>query len=127
MGTITLRGGDARAFLEAWRDTNVADPRRVLCTRCQAGEGQRCWSQSTGNEMRGYHAERQKLERRARAVAVLQNFGPMTAGGFAGRFWRDCDPHYTARNAATFLFTLWQEGLVLINRDQWGTTYEARK
>ena len=120
-------GEVAGVTVDPWWYDHVADPRRVICTRCQAGEGERCKNLTTGKRAKTFHAERLKLERRARALVILKQHGPMTAADFAAQMWYQCDPHTTARNAAGFLRTLWREGLALSDQNPWGTTYRARR
>lgn len=129
MATVTLKGADAKAFVEAWREFRFyVNPEICVCTRCQAQPGQRCRSLTTGKAMKTYHAERVKLERRVRALNILRTHGPMTAGDFAARFWPDCKSRDVARNAATFLFTLWREGLVVSRQEHGGRRhYEAKR
>lgn len=127
MATIILKGIDSALFVHVWRETNAPPVREVICTRCGAKAGEKCKNRSTGKSMKTFHGERHKLEKRVRAIVILRRFGPMTAGGFASRFWPEQDSHFTARSAACFLFTLWQEGLVSSQHDEWGKTYMARR
>ena len=131
MGTISisLRGADAKAFVEAWREGNLhpTGPRTVICTRCNVVGGEPCKSMRSKKPMWGFHRERVKLELRVRALVILRKFGPITAAGFAGWMWPEGNPRFTAGRAAIFLRTLWREGFAMSCRGKGSKIYVARR